>query len=91
MFTFNLIYWVIFNPKKAISNDKIDVVKLLINSGASVNLKNNDGETALDIGMFNSLVISINLYNICYLARDYRLNEVANILIAAGGIAYVYL
>ena len=44
--------------------NKIDVVKLLINSGANVNLKNNDGETALDFGMLNSLFISINLYNI---------------------------
>ena len=71
--------------------NQIAVIEFLINSGASLNLINNGEYTALDIGMFNSLVISINLYNICYLARDYRLNEVANILIAAGGIAYVYL
>jgi hypothetical protein len=29
-----------------------------------VNLKNIDGQTALDIGMFNSLVISINIITI---------------------------
>jgi hypothetical protein len=51
-----------------------------------VNLKNNDGYTALDFGMFNSLVISIYLYNIYYLARVYGYDEVANILIAAGGV-----
>jgi hypothetical protein len=56
-----------------------------------VNLKSNDGYTSLDAGMFNSLVISINLYNIYYLARKYGRNEVADILIAAGGVAYVHV
>ena len=64
--------------------NKIDVVKLLINSGANVNLKNNDGETALDFGMLNSLFISINLYNIYYIALLNGNNEVANILREAG-------
>ena len=51
-----------------------------------MNLKNYNGFTALDFGMFNSLVISINLFNIYYLARYKGYVEVANILIAAGGV-----
>ena len=42
----------------------MDIVRVLINSGASVNLGDIDGNTALYWGMFNSHVISINLYNI---------------------------
>ncbi len=51
-----------------------------------MNLRDISGNTALDFGMFNSLVISINLYNIYYLARYKGYNELASILIAAGGV-----
>ncbi len=49
-----------------------------------MSLENSFGYKALDIGMFNSLVISINLYNIYYIALLNGNNEVANILREAG-------
>jgi len=54
-----------------------------------LNLINNGEYTALDIGMFNSLVISIYLYNIYYLALVYGYAEVAKILKAAGGVTNI--
>jgi hypothetical protein len=69
--------------------NQIAVIEFLINSGASLNLINNGEYTALDIGMFNSLVISIYLYNIYYLARVYGYDEVAKILKAAGGVTNI--
>ncbi len=40
--------------------------------------------------MFNSLIISINLYNIYYVALFSGFQDVAYILIAAGGITNKY-
>jgi ankyrin repeat protein len=70
--------------------NRIDVVNLLLSSGASVNIVSSYGATALDWGIFNSLFISINLYNIYYIATAYSHSQVMNILKAAGGITYVY-
>ncbi len=42
----------------------VDIVQLLIDKGASLNLTDNDGYTALDYGMLNSLIILIVSYNI---------------------------
>jgi hypothetical protein len=49
-----------------------------------------DGHTALDSGMFYSLIISNNYYNIYFIAYLWGRQNVNDLLIAAGGVYNFY-
>ncbi len=75
---------------KASFGGYLNIVQLLIDSGASLNLRNEYGYTALDGGMFYSLSISNNYYNIYLIAHEMGHQSVIDLLIAAGGVYNQY-
>jgi ankyrin repeat protein len=75
---------------KASIKGNLNIVQLLIDSGASLNLRDQYGYTALDYGMFYSLSISNNYYNIYLIAHEMGHQNVIDLLIAAGGVYNQY-
>ncbi len=75
---------------KASFSGNHNIVQLLIDSGASLNLRNDYGYTALDGGMFYSLSLSNNYYNIYLIAHEMGHQNVIDLLIAAGGVYNKY-
>jgi ankyrin repeat protein len=95
IFGINLIndiknWWSYYTLLKASFSGNLDIVQLWINSGASFNLRNEYGYTALDGGMFYSLIISNNYYNIYLIAYEMGHQNVIDLLIAAGGVYNQY-